>query len=120
MWHEGGAGSIAGDFSADVVVEMTYANYAVYKLTVSASEGVINYGFYNEAGDFDGIARSVTVDGAISLPAFASAWKVLVTGAPTQNLRTSTCMPVKIPVVNWPPFRDAPTLPLRTTMPLPQ
>ena len=69
MWHEGGAGSIAGDFSADDVVEMVYANYSVYKLTISASTGTIAYGFYNEAGESDGIERTVEVTGALSLPA---------------------------------------------------
>jgi hypothetical protein len=48
---------------------MAYANYSVYKLTVSASAGTISYGFYNEAGESDGVERSVEVTGALSLPA---------------------------------------------------
>ena len=68
MWHEGGEAMISGDFTADASVEMTYANYAVYQITLSLTAGTYNFGYLNAAGEADGVARTVVVDSAMELP----------------------------------------------------
>ena len=59
---------ISGDFTADASVEMTYANYAVYQITLSLTAGTYNFGYLNAAGEADGVARTVVVDSAMELP----------------------------------------------------
>ncbi|MEY2773735.1 MAG: hypothetical protein RLZZ275_82, partial [Bacteroidota bacterium] len=69
MWNAGGAAKISGDFTANAIVNMTWANYELYRFSATLSPGTYTYTFRNAAGVSDGITRTLVVDGAENVAA---------------------------------------------------